>query len=367
MRFLQAVVSLLFATWAYGQTPSYHYDFDLTAANYKDRAAELDSDYRLSNINGYVSAGKTFFTAVWEKTLVDAPDRQVFLDQTIDQFHATLASLKETHHPIILNGYLNAAGRPLFASIWESSPPDIGFWNVTFENEYYFLEQRTKEYGALTPPIRPLWYSAYLAAPDEDRYALIWGVDRTQPNDTATNPDKPYYQGTAPARYFHEYVVSAGIRGTMPVAVDVIPLYGSPKFTSLWRKVAPVNSYPRWTAYREIGREALEGYLEEGARNGGRLLSLVAYSVEGVGMQYAAVIDDAPPAVRETYLPGQPLWPVYNYYHYHFYWADDGDGDDIAYNYGGAYGYYYFYYYEANDHQENYDHDHNDHKTNNHN
>ncbi|KAL2837973.1 hypothetical protein BJX68DRAFT_249356 [Aspergillus pseudodeflectus] len=310
MRFSVAVAVGFLTACAYAQTPSYHYDFDLTAANYEDRASELGGAYRLSNINGHVDGGKTLFTAVWEKTPSDATDRQVFIDQTLDEFQATLASLKNTYHPIVLNGYLNAAGKTLFASIWESSPADIGFWDVTFENIYSVLDKRTKEYGALTPPIRPLWYSAYLAAPDDDRYALIWGVDHSQPNDNATNPDKPYYYGTAPAKYFHEYVVSAGIRGTMPVALDVVPLYGKPMFSSLWRKVAPANSYPNWSAYREINRKTMQAHLEEGARNGGRLLSLVAYNVQGVGMQYAAVIDDAPPAVRETYLPGQPLWPV---------------------------------------------------------
>ncbi|KAL2787122.1 hypothetical protein BJX66DRAFT_311616 [Aspergillus keveii] len=310
MRFFKAAAVLLSAVGAYAQVPSYHYDLDLTAANYEERASELGSAYRLSNINGHVDGGKTLFTAAWEKTPADAADRQVFIDQTLDQFQATLASLKDTYHPIVLNGYLNAAGATLFASIWESSPTDIGFWDVTFENAYSILDKRTKDYGALTPPIRPLWYSAYLGAPDDDRYALIWGVDHSQPNDNSTNPDKPYYYGTAPAKYFHEYVVSAGIRGTMPVTADVIPIYGQPKFSSLWRKVAPANSYPNWSAYREIDRKTMQGHLDEGARNGGRLLSLVAYNVQGLGMRYAAVIDDSPPAVRETYLPGQPLWPV---------------------------------------------------------
>jgi hypothetical protein len=310
MRFLQAAAALLLSTGVYAQAPSYYYDLDLTAANYQGRASELGSAYRLSNINGHVDGGKTLFTAVWEKTPSAAADRQVFIDQTLDQFQATLASLKGSYHPIVLNGYLNAAGSTLFASIWESSPADIGFWDVTFENAYSVLDKRTKDYGALTPPIRPLWYSAYLAAPDDDRYALIWGVDHSQPNDNATNSDKPYYYGTAAAKYFHEYIVSAGIRGTMPMTVDVIPIYGQAKFSSLWRKVAPPNSYPNWTAYREIDRKTMQGHLDEGARNGGRLLSLVAYNVQGVGMRYAAVIDDAPPVVRETYLPGQPLWPV---------------------------------------------------------
>jgi hypothetical protein len=68
------------------------------------------------------------------------------------------------------------------------------------------------------------------------------------------------------SKYFHEYVVSTGIRGTMPVTVDVIPIYGQAKFSSLWRKVAPANSYPNWSAYREIDRGTMQGHLEEGAR-----------------------------------------------------------------------------------------------------
>jgi hypothetical protein len=52
----------------------------------------------------------------------------------------------------------------------------------------------------------------------------------------------------------------------MPVTVDVIPIYGQAKFSSLWRKVAPANSYPNWSAYREIDRGTMQGHLEEGAR-----------------------------------------------------------------------------------------------------
>ncbi|KAL3440527.1 hypothetical protein BJX65DRAFT_314719 [Aspergillus insuetus] len=99
-----------------------------------------------------------------------------------------------------------------------------------------------------------------------------------------------------------------------PVTLSVVPWYGERIFAALWRKTAEVNSYPQWSLYREIEREEMKERLADAVHKGGLVRDLVAYpkgakgGEEGDGTLYhAAIVDNLPPAVQETYLPSQPV------------------------------------------------------------
>jgi hypothetical protein len=311
-----AATFLLFAVGTYAQT---HYDFDLTLSAYKDRAASLESTHRISNIHGYVSGGKTLYTATWEPTPADAIDRIVYVGLTRDEWNYHSSWNVSEYQILVLNSFSDEAGENKYNLVYERAPDPS--WKQRYTATVLSrskLAEHLAEWAASksTRPYRPLWISSWMDAAGLDRYNVVYGPDDQNPDDYRGNifaTEANYYQS---AWRFQETVVSSAVRGMSPVTLSVVPWYGERVFAALWRKTAEVNSYPQWSLYREIEREEMEQRLADAVKMGGLVRDLVAYqkgAVEGEDddgtLLYAAIVDNLPPAVQETYLPGQPRIP----------------------------------------------------------
>ncbi|KAL4879216.1 hypothetical protein BJY04DRAFT_220334 [Aspergillus karnatakaensis] len=321
--FKAASVLLTLATAIYAQASSSKYDFDLTLSEYEDRAASLASTHRVSNIHGYVSGGKTLYTATWEPIPADAIDRIVYVGLTKDEWYYHSSWNISGYHVLVQNIFANEATEDRYNIICEKMPNSGPKRRYTTQPVTLAkLKEHLNEWAAQKsdPPTRPLAINSWTSG-SSPWFNLIYGPDVESPDDYWQNIFATEIRYAQSADSFQEMIVSSAIRGMSPVTLSVAPWYdGVPLFSSLWRKTAEVNSYPQWSVYREIDRHTMEERLSAAVAKGGIVRDLVAYH-KGDALNFAAIIDNLPPAVRETYLPGQPLvdhdYQDDDYHHYH--------------------------------------------------